>query len=66
MASPKLLDSTKNNRRKSSLSSKAYGGKNDKRWVDLFPTKNKKDIQRISWLTLKSKWNSGWLRLPKD
>ncbi|WP_348659913.1 TIGR02450 family Trp-rich protein, partial [uncultured Prochlorococcus sp.] len=31
---------------------KAYGGKNDKRWVDLFPTKNKKDIKRISWLTL--------------
>ena len=45
---------------------KAYGGKNDKRWVDLFPTKNKKDIKRISWLTLKSKWTSGWLRLPKD
>ena len=22
---------------------KDYGGKNEKRWVDLFPTKNKKD-----------------------
>ena len=25
----------------------AYGGKNEDRWVDIFPTKNKKDIQRI-------------------
>ena len=45
---------------------KAYGGKSDKRWVDLFPTKNKKEIIRISWKNLKSNWNSGWLRLPKD
>ena len=44
----------------------AYGGKSDKRWVDLFPTKNKKDIIRISWTTLKSTYKSGWLRLPKD
>ena len=27
---------------------KAYGGKNEDRWVDIFPTKNKKDIKRIS------------------
>ena len=45
---------------------KAYGGKSDKRWVDLFPTKNKQDIIRISWKILKSTWTSGWLRLPKD
>ena len=45
---------------------KSYGGKSDKRWVDLFPTKNKKEIIRISWGTLKSTWKSGWLRLPKD
>ena len=25
---------------------KAYGGKNEDRWVDIFPTKNKKDIKR--------------------
>ena len=24
---------------------KAYGGKNEGRWVDIFPTKNKKDIK---------------------
>ena len=33
---------------------KAYGGKNEDRWVDIFPTKNKKDIKRISWAKLKS------------
>ena len=27
---------------------KAYGGKNEDRWVDIFPTKNKKDIKRLS------------------
>ena len=45
---------------------KAYGGKNKDRWVDIFPTKNKKDIKRISWAKLKSEWTTGWLRLPKD
>ena len=35
---------------------KAYGGKNEDRWVDIFPTKNKKDIKRISWAKLKSEW----------
>ena len=25
---------------------KAYGGKIEDRWVDIFPTKNKKDIKR--------------------
>ena len=45
---------------------KCYGGKKEKRWVDLFPTKNKKDIRRISWETLKSSWSSGWLRIPQD
>ena len=32
---------------------KAFGGKNEDRWVDIFPTKNKKDIKRISWVKLK-------------
>jgi len=32
----------------------------------IFPTKNKKDIKRISWAKLKSEWTTGWLRLPKD
>ncbi len=45
---------------------KAYGGKSKNRWVDIFPTRNKNDITRISWAKLKSEWNSGWLRLPKD
>ena len=45
---------------------KAYGGKNKNRWVDIFPTKDKNDIRRISWIELKSEWNSEWLRLPKD
>ena len=45
---------------------KAYGGKNEDRWVDIFPTKNKKDIKRILWAKLKSEWTSGWLSLPKD
>ena len=45
---------------------KSYGGKNEDRWVDIFPTKNKKDIKRISWAKLKSEWTTGWLRLPKD
>ena len=38
---------------------KAYGGKNQDRWVDIFPTKNKKDITRISWEKLKSEWSTG-------
>ena len=45
---------------------KAFGGKNLNRWVDLFPIKNKHSLIRISWESLKSKWTSGWLRLPKD
>ena len=45
---------------------KAYGGKKEDRWVDIFPTKNKKDIKRISWAKLKSEWTTGWLSLPKD
>ena len=45
---------------------KAYGGKSENRWVDIFPTRNKNDITRISWAKLKSDWTSGWLRLPKD
>ena len=45
---------------------KACGGKNEDRWVDIFSTKNKKDIKRISWTKLKSEWTTGWLSLPKD
>ena len=45
---------------------KSYEGKSEKRWVYFFPTKNKKDIIRISWTALKSTWTSGWSRLPKD
>ena len=45
---------------------KAFGGKNDNRWVDLFPTRNKKIIIRLTWEELKNNWNSGWLSIPKD
>ena len=45
---------------------KAYGGKNEDRWVDIFPTKNKKDIKRISWAKLTSEWTTVGLMLPKD
>ena len=45
---------------------KTYGGRRDKRWVDIFPTKNKKQIKRISWKELKSEWHIGLIRLPKD
>ena len=38
---------------------KTYGGKSENRWVDIFPTKNKKDITRISWANLKSEWSNG-------
>ena len=45
---------------------KAYGGKSDTRWVELFPIKDKKNILKISWESLKLNWTSGWSRLPKD
>ena len=45
---------------------KAYGGKSEQRRVDLFPTKNKKEITRISLVKLKNECKSGWLSLPKD
>ena len=45
---------------------KSYGGKNKNRWVDIFPTKNKKEIIRVSYEELKSNWISGWQRFPKD
>ena len=58
--SPKTIDGNRH------FQVKAYGGKKENRWVDIFPTKNKSEITRISWNTLKSSWTSGWLRLPKD
>jgi len=45
---------------------KNYGGEKEDRWVELFPTKNKKEIIRIPWLALRSDWTSGWLSLPGD
>ena len=45
---------------------KTYGGKGENRWVEIFPTKDKKIIIRIPWAKLKSQWTSGWQRLPKD
>ena len=45
---------------------KNYGGKGDKRWVELFPTRDKKDIFRISFKKLYSEWQSNWINLPKE
>tara|TARA_B100001287_G_C22442023_1_gene416450 strand:- start:93 stop:305 length:213 start_codon:yes stop_codon:yes gene_type:complete len=45
---------------------KNYGGKGNKRWVELFPTKDKKSIFRISFKKLYSEWTSRWISLPKD
>ena len=45
---------------------KDYGGKGNKRWVDLFPTRNKKQLIRIDWIELKTEWKSGWQQLPNE
>ena len=45
---------------------KSYGGKKDKRWVQLFPLKDKNSLVKISWDDLKTNWKSGWKILPKD
>ena len=45
---------------------KSYGGNGEKRWVELFPTKNKKNLFRISFKKLSSEWISNWISLPKD
>jgi len=45
---------------------KSYGGKKGKRWVELFATRDRKYLIKISWLELRSTWKSGWLILPKD
>tara|TARA_Y100001933_G_scaffold217659_1_gene225371 strand:+ start:788 stop:994 length:207 start_codon:yes stop_codon:yes gene_type:complete len=45
---------------------KNFGGKKDKRWVELIPTRDKKKIIRIYWAEIKSSWSSGWLRLPQE
>jgi len=45
---------------------KNYGGKGNKRWVELFPTKDKKGLFRISFKKLYSEWTSRWISLPKD
>ena len=45
---------------------KNFGGKKDKRWVELFATKDEDLLIKISWKDLKSKWKSGWQMLPKE
>ena len=45
---------------------KNYGGKKDNRWVELFPTRDKYQLTRISWKDLQSNWKSGWEILPKE
>ena len=56
--------STKNGNRHFQV--KSFGGKNDNRWVELFATRDKDLLIKISWKELKSKWKSGWLMLPKE
>tara|TARA_Y100001968_G_C18767350_1_gene440550 strand:- start:2 stop:232 length:231 start_codon:yes stop_codon:yes gene_type:complete len=45
---------------------KGYGGKKSNRWVELFATRDKSVVLRISWNDLRSQWKSGWMILPKD
>ena len=45
---------------------KCYGGKKDNRWVELFATRDKDLLIKISWKDLKSTWKSGWQILPKE
>ena len=45
---------------------KSYGGKGENRWVELFPTKDKKKIFRLSFKELHSKWKSSWISLPNE
>ena len=45
---------------------KNYGGKGAKRWVELFPTKDKKKIFRISFKKLNSEWISSWITLKNE
>ncbi len=46
---------------------KQYGGKGDKRWVELFSVLEKEIRFRIPWAELKTptEWTSGWLQLPE-
>ena len=47
---------------------KQFGGKGGERWVELFPVTNKDICIRVTWkeLTTQTKWNNGWLQLPKE
>ena len=45
---------------------KNFGGKKDKRWVELLATKDEGFLIKISWQDLKSNWKSGWHILPKE
>ena len=43
---------------------KSYGGKNEDRWVDIFPTKNKKDIKDLMGKT-KIRMDYRMVKVPK-
>ena len=45
---------------------KAYGGKNEDRWVDIFPTKNKKDIKSCLLYTSPSPRDTTASRMPSS
>tara|TARA_Y100001978_G_scaffold125596_1_gene112017 strand:+ start:152 stop:367 length:216 start_codon:yes stop_codon:yes gene_type:complete len=45
---------------------KSYGGKKDKRWVQLFAARDKSVLIKINWNDLKLNWKSGWLTLPNE
>ena len=45
---------------------KSYGGNKENRWVELFATRDKDLLIKISWEDLKTNWKSGWQILPKE
>ncbi len=45
---------------------KSFGGKKNNRWVELFATRDKELLIKISWQDLKLNWASGWKILPKE
>tara|TARA_Y100001970_G_C14198071_1_gene839346 strand:- start:783 stop:995 length:213 start_codon:yes stop_codon:yes gene_type:complete len=45
---------------------KSYGGKDSKKWLEVFPTKNNKILFRISFKELYSKLARSWISFPKE
>ena len=47
---------------------KDYGGKGNKRWVELFPLLNKEINLKVLWkeLNTDTQWESGWRQLTQE